>query len=243
MALRYLHKVYILSKKEFVTYFNSPIAYVILAVFLVVSNWLFFNSFFFQNQASMRSFFSLLPWIFLFLIPAVTMRLWAEEKRSGTIEFLLTLPITDWQAVLGKFLGGVFFLLVALALTGSIPISLAYAGSPDWGVIIASYLGALLLGAAYLALGLCISSLTKNQIIAFVITVAIAFIFFIIGNSFVLTTAPHALAPLLQFLSIDTHFQSMARGVIDSKDVVYYFSFIWLWLWINKHIIESRDWK
>lgn len=243
MSTRYLQKVYILTKKEFLTYFNSPIAYVFLAVFLVVTNWMFFNTFFFQNQASMRNFFTLLPWIFLFLIPAVTMRLWAEEKRSGTIEFLLTLPVTDWQAVLGKFLGGTAFLLVALALTGSIPATIAYAGAPDWGVIGASYAGALLLGAAYLSVGLFASSLTKNQIIAFVGAVALTFIFFIVGSNFVVATAPQGLVPALQFLGLEAHFESIARGVIDTKDLVYYLSFIWLWLWLNKHIIESRGWK
>lgn len=239
----YLKKIFILTKKEFLTYFNSPIAYVFLAVFLIVANWLFFNNFFFQNQASMRNFFTLLPWIFLFLVPAVTMRLWAEEKRSGTIEFLLALPVTDWQAVLGKFLGGLAFLAVALLLTGSMPATIAYAGSPDWGVISASYAGALLLGASYLALGLFVSSLTKNQIIAFVGAVAITFIFFIIGSDFAVTTAPQALIPVFQFLGLEAHFESMARGVIDSKDLIYYLSFIWLWLWLNKQVIESRGWK
>lgn len=236
-------KILILTKKEFLTYFNSPIAYVFLAVFLIVSNWLFFNTFFFQNQASLRNFFTLLPWIFLFLIPAITMRLWAEEKRSGTIEFLLTLPITDWQAVLGKFFGGVAFLIVALALTASMPATIAYAGNPDWGVIIGSYAGALFMGAAYLALGLFVSSLTKNQIIAFVGAVALTFVFFIIGSDFVVLTAPQALVPALQFLGLEAHFESMARGVIDTKDLVYYISFIWLWLWLNKQVIESRGWK
>ena len=239
----YFHKVYILAKKELMGYFNSPIAYVFLAVFLIVGNWLFFNTFFIQGQASMRNYFILLPWVFLFLIPAITMRLWAEEKRSGTIEFLLTLPVTDWQVVWGKFVGGAVFLCIALALTITIPVSINSLGAMDWGPVIGSYLGALLMGMAYLALGLFVSSLTKNQIIAFIGAIAASFIFFIIGNYFVLATAPQFLAPILQALGLGTHFDNIARGVIDTKDVVYYASFIWFFLWLNKNVIESRGWK
>src|SRR3989344_3066382 len=141
----YFQKVYILSKKELMGYFNSPIAYVFLAVFLIVGNWLFFNNFFIQGQASMRNYFVLLPWVFLFLIPAVTMRLWAEEKRSGTIEFLLTLPGTDWQAVLGKFISALAFLTFSLLLSLSIPFSAAWLGNLDLGPVVGGYLGALFL--------------------------------------------------------------------------------------------------
>ena len=236
----YFQKIYILSKKELMAYFNSPIAYVFLAVFLIVGNWLFFNVFFLQGQASMRNYFILLPWIFLFLIPAVTMRLWAEEKRSGTIEFLLTLPITDWQAVLGKFSGGLVFLAVAMVLTLPIPVTINFLGNMDTGPVIGSYAGAMLMGAAYLALGLFISSLTKNQIIAFVGAVAFSFIFFIIGNYFVVATAPQFIAPFLQALGLGTHFDNIARGVIDTKDIIYYISFIWFFLWLNKEVIALR---
>src|SRR3989339_112820 len=240
MNKAYLQKIYILSKKELMGYFNSPIAYVFLAVFLIVGNWLFFNSFFVIGQASMRNYFVLLPWVFLFLIPAITMRLWAEEKRNGTIEFLLTLPITDWQAVLGKFSGGFLFLLLALILTLTIPFSVQSLGKADMGPVIGSYVGALFMGAAYLALGLFISALTKNQIIAFVAAIAASFIFFMIGSDFVVMTAPQAFAPVLQALGLGAHFDSIARGVIDTKDVVYYISFIWLFLWLNKVVIELR---
>jgi len=243
MDKKYFNKIYILAKKELMGYFNSPIAYVFLAVFLIAGNWLFFNIFFIQAQATMRNYFVLLPWIFLFLIPAVTMRLWAEEKRSGTIEFLLTLPVTDWQVVLGKFIGGLFFLITALILTLSIPLTISSLGSLDSGPVIGSYLGAIFMGTAYLSLGLFISSLTKNQIIAFIGAIAASFIFFFIGNDFVVTTAPQILAPFLKALSLGTHFENIARGVIDTKDIVYYLSFIWLFLWLNKSVIESRGWK
>jgi len=243
MDKNYLKKVYVLAKKELMAYFNSPIAYVFLAVFLIIGNWLFFNTFFLQGQASMRDYFSLLPWIFLFLVPAVTMRLWAEEKRSGTIEFLLTLPITDWQAVLGKFIGGAVFLIIALALTLTIPLTITSLGNMDTGPVIGSYIGAVLMGMAYLALGLFVSSVTKNQIIAFIGAIAVSFLFFIIGNNFVLATSPQFLAPILKALGLGTHFENIARGVIDTKDLVYYVSFIWLFLWLNKNVIESRGWK
>ncbi|MFA5318698.1 MAG: ABC transporter permease subunit [Patescibacteria group bacterium] len=237
---KYLEKIYILTKKELMAYFNSPIAYIFIAVFLIVLNWLFFNSFFIIGQANMRNYFALLPWMFLFLVPAVTMRSWAEEKRSGTIEFLLTLPINDWQAVLGKFLAALAFLGIALILTLTIPYSINSLGNMDAGPIAGSYIGAIFMGAAYLALGLFISSLTKNQIIAFVIAVAASFVFFFIGNDFILATAPQAIAPFLKFLGIGSHFDNIARGVIDTKDIIYYISFIWLFLWLNKEIIALR---
>ncbi len=224
-------------------YFNSPIAYIFIGVFLVVGNWLFFSSFFLVGQASMRDYFSLLPWMFLFLAPAITMRLWAEERKAGTIEFLLTLPITDWQAVLAKFFGGLAFLAIALLLSASLPASISFLGNLDWGPVIGGYLGALFLGGSYLALGLFISSLTRNQIIAFVSGVAACFAFFVVGADFVLAGAPQAAAPAMQFIGLGSHFYSIAKGVIDTKDIFYYFSFIFIFLWLNVKIIENRAWK
>lgn len=221
-------------------YFNSPIAYIFLAIFLVVGNWLFFNSFFLIGQANMRNYFILLPWIFLFLTPAITMRLWAEEKRSGTIEFLLTLPITDWQIILGKFFGALAFLGVALLLSITLPATVMSLGQPDLGPIIGSYLGALFMGATYLAIGLFISSLTKNQIVAFMLSIAGCFLFYIVGIDFIVATSPQFLAPVLKFIGIGTHFDNIARGVIDTKDIIYYISFIWLFLWLNKEVVSLR---
>ncbi|PLX21063.1 ABC transporter [Candidatus Parcubacteria bacterium] len=235
--------IYSLFKKELMSYFNSPIAYIFIGVFLVVGNWLFFKWFFLIGQASMRNYFSLLPWIFLFLAPALTMRLWAEEKRSGTIEFLLTLPVTDWQVVLSKFLGALSFLFIALLMTFTLPISVLSLGNADFGPIFGSYLGALFLGGSYLALGLFISSVTKNQIIAFILGVMACFAFFMIGADFVLAGAPASVAPIMKFLGLGSHFNSIAKGVIDSKDVVYYISFIFIFLWLNARVIESRSWK
>jgi ABC-2 type transport system permease protein len=243
MDKEYLKTIYTLFKKELMAYFNSPIAYIFIGVFLVVGNWLFFKNFFLIAQTSMRGYFDLLPWIFLFLSPAITMRLWAEEKRAGTIEFLLTLPVTDWQVVLAKFLGGLAFLFISLLLSATIPFSLASIGSLDWGPVLGGYLGALFLGGAYLSLGLFISSLTKNQIIAFVLGLVACFIAFIIGANFVLIGAPDFLVPIMSFLGLGNHFYNIAKGVIDSKDVIYYLSFIFLFLYLNTRVIETRGWK
>lgn len=240
MSKHYINKIYILFKKELMAYFNSPIAYIFIAVFLIVGNWLFFNVFFIQGQATMRNYFSLLPWIFLFLTPAITMRLWSEEKRNGTIEFLLTLPITDWQAVLGKFLGALTFLIISLALTFTIPLTIIKYGNPDLGPIIGGYLGAVLMGATFLALGSFISSLTKNQIIAFIGAVVVSFALFILGTNFVVYPAPQLLQPILKFVGLGAHSENIARGVIDTKDIIYYGSFIWIFLWLNKQVIELR---
>lgn len=239
----YLKTTLTLFRKELWGYFNSPIAYIFIAVFLIVGNWLFFQNFFIFQQATMRNYFSLLPWIFLFLSPALTMRLWAEEKKTGTIEFLLTLPVTNWQAVLSKFFGALAFMFIVLLLTITIPVSIFFVGRMDIGPLIGSYLGSLFLAGAYLSLGLFISSLTKNQIIAFVLGLVACFAFFIVGYEFVVMAAPSWLSSILTFLGLGNHFENIAKGVIDTKDLIYYFSFIFLFLWLNVRIIEKRSWK
>ena len=171
------------------------------------------------------------------------MRLWAEEKRSGTIEFLLTLPLTDWQVVLAKFFSALAFLAATLTLSLSVPITVGYLGNADLGPIIGGYIGALFLGGAYLALGLFISSLTKNQIIAFILGLAACFVAFIVGADFVLAGAPRFAMPLMKFLGLSSHFYNITKGVIDSKDIIYYSSFIFVFLWMNARVIESRGWK
>jgi len=235
--------LYILFKKELMSYFNSPIAYIFIAIFLIVGNWLFFNFFFLNAQASLRSYFSILPWIFLFLAPSLTMRLWSEEKKSGTVEFLLTLPISNWQIVLAKFFSVLVFLIITLLLSLSLPITVARLGHLDLGPVVGGYLGAILLGGAYLALGLFISSLTKNQIIAFISSLVAAFVLFVIGADFITIGLPNGLALILKHLSLGSHFDNIARGVIDTKDLVYYFSFIFLFLWLNVKVIEGRKWQ
>ncbi len=243
MKKDYLKTTYFLFKKELMAYFNSPIAYIFIGAFLVVGNWLFFKNFFLYGQATMRSYFDLLPWIFLFMAPAVTMRLWAEEKKSGTIEFLLTLPVTDWQVVIAKFLGGLAFVALALALTFSLPLTVSSLGDLDMGPVFGGYIGALFLAGSYIALGLFISSLTKNQIIAFILGLMACFLAFIIGTDFVLYGAPQFMVPILKFTGLGSHFYNIAKGIIDTRDILYYLSFIFLFLWLNARVIESRGWK
>ncbi len=243
MNKEYLRTTYYLFKKELMSYFNSPIAYIFIGVFLVVGNWLFFKNFFLFGQANLRPYFDLLPWIFLFMSPAVTMRLWAEEKKSGTIEFLLTLPVTDWQVVIAKFLGALTFMAIALALTFTLPLTVSGLGNIDWGPVIGGYIGSIFLAGAYLSLGLFISSLTKNQIIAFILAMMASFVAFMIGADFVLFGAPQFLVPIMEFLGLGSHFYNISKGIIDSRDIIYYSSFIFLFLWLNVRVIESRGWK
>lgn len=229
--------------KEFRSYFDSPVAYIYITFFLVLSSWLFMRSFFLVGQASMRAFFGLLPWLLLFFVPAVTMRLWAEEKKLGTIELLMTLPVRDFEVVIGKFLASFFFLTLTLLLSASIPLMIAFVGDPDPGPILGGYIGSILLGAAYLSIGLFVSSLTENQIIAFIIGVVGTFVLFIVGEEFVVYNAPQFLVPVLKFIGMGAHFDSIGRGVIDSRDVLYYLSIIGFFLHLNVRVIESRSWK
>jgi ABC-2 type transport system permease protein len=238
-----MENMLIIAKKEFKSYFISPIAYVFITVFLVISNFLFFQGFFLNNQADMRGYFSLLPWIFLFFVPAVTMRSWSEEKKGRTLELLLTWPVSDLEVVIGKFLAAFAFLAVAIFASVTIPITIMTLGTPDMGPIIGGYLGALLMGAAYLAIGLWISSHTENQIIAFIVGVVVTFILFIISNPFVLMAVPHWMAPVLDYVGLGNHFESIERGVIDSRDILYYLSIVGFFLFLNVQSLGSRKWE
>jgi ABC-2 type transport system permease protein len=231
-----------ISRREFASYFNSPIAYIYLTVFISLSTWMFLKTFFVVGEASMRDFFGLLPWVFLFFIPAVTMRSWAEEKKVGTMELLMTLPVSDLEAVLGKFLASFAFLLVSLALTLVLPIVVGALGRPDQGQIFGGYLGSVLMGAAYLAIGLFISSLSENQIVAFIVSVVVVFGLFIVGEDFVLFGVPDRLVSILSYVSLGGHFDSISRGVVDSRDIIYYLSVIGFFLYLNVKAVEARKW-
>lgn len=232
-----------ITKKEFLSYFNSPIAYITAIIFLSITSFLFFQDFFLMNQAEMRSYFNLIPIIFLLLAPALTMRSWAEEKRSGTLETLLTLPISDREVVLAKFFSCFLFLAFCLVLTLFIPYSISRLGPLDIGAVIGGYLGALLLGASYLALGLFISSLTQNQIVAFLVTLTLGFLFFILGSDFVLHQTAEPLSSLFRFLSLGSHFSSISRGILDTRDLFFYLAFIFFFLYLNAKALESRHWR
>ncbi len=227
-------------KREFASYFNSPIAYIYVTVFLGLAGWLFFKGFFLVGEASMRSFFGILPWLFLFFVPAITMRLWAEERKVGTMELLMTLPVTDTEAVMGKFLASFTFLLVSLALSLVLAVVVSALGDPDPGEIFGGYLGAVLIGAAFLAIGLFLSSLTENQIVAFIISVVTIFVLFILGDDFVLMGVPNWIAPVFSFLGLGAHYDSVSRGVIDTRDIIYYLSVVGFFLYLNVKSIESR---
>ena len=230
-------------KKEFRSYFNSPIAYIFITFFLGISAWLFFRSFFFANQAEMRGFFGLMPWIFLFFIPAVTMKLWAEEKKLGTVEILMTLPIQDYEVIIGKFLASLALLTVTVLLSLVLPLSVMYLGDPDGGTLITGYLGLLLMGAAYISIGLFTSTLTENQIIAFIFGITVCFVLLIIGEDIVLFNTPNWLYPIFSYLGLGAHYSSILRGVLDSRDIVYYLSLIGFFLYLSTLSVESRKWR
>ena len=238
-----MHNIITIFKKEFRSYFNSPIAYIFLVVFLVVVNWFFFSHFFLIDQVSMESFFSILPWIFLIILPSLSMRLWAEEKKSGTMELLMTLPINDYEAVIGKFLAVVSFLGITLALTLPSTLTVISLGNPDAGEIAGSYLGAIFFGGALLALGSFLSGLTKNQIVAFLVTVLCSFVLMILGMDYVLVPVGGGAASVLNFLSLSSHYNVMTRGLIDSGDLVYFIGFIFFFLFLNVKVLQGRYYK
>ncbi len=238
-----MSKAITIVKKELNSYFNSPLGYVVVSVFLVISGWLFIQTFFIIGQATLRSFFNLLPILFMFIIPAITMSSWAEEKRSGTVEVLMTFPVSAAKVVLAKFFSSFTFLLIMLILTLPIPMMVSNVGSPDKGIILAGYIGAILLGSAYIAIGLWVSSITKNQIISFLVAIAIIFVFYMIGNSLILDAMPSAVASVGKFLSFGTHFDSILRGVISLSDILYYVSVIVFFLFLNARVVGLKKWK
>jgi ABC-2 type transport system permease protein len=231
-------------RREFGAYFATPIAFVFLIIFLFsIGIFTFYIGNFYANGvADLSVFFGFQPWLYLFLIPALAMRLWAEEKRSGSIELLLTLPLPVWATVLGKFLAAWVFAGLALALTFPIWITVNYLGHPDNGVIVASYLGSFLMAGAYLSIGAAISSATSNQVIAFVVTLVVCFLFTVAGAGAVLDAfqgwAPPLLVDVVSSFSFLTHFTAITAGVIDLRDAIFFFSVIGLFLYANVLIID-----
>lgn len=241
-----MSQVWIIFKRELASYFATPLAFVFIIVFLFATGIFTFyiGDFFRAGRADLLTFFEFHPWLYLFLIPAISMRLWAEERKSGTLEILLTLPIPIWAAVLGKYLAAWAFAGLALALTFPIWISVNLLGHPDNGVIIASYAGSFLLAGGYLAVGAALSAMTSNQVIAFVVTVVVCFLFLVSGLPLVLNAltgwAPQFLINMVASFSFLTHFQSIQKGVIDLRDLVYFAALISFWLYVNTVLIEQR---
>ena len=241
-----LANIFIIARRELMAYFGSPLAYVFVVIFvaLTAAFAFFIGRFFERGQADLTAFFAYHPWLYLMLVPAIAMRLWAEERKSGTIELLMTLPITASEAILGKFLAAWAFIGVALILTFPMWIATNYLGSPDNGVILASYIGSFLVAGAFLAVGSCISALTKNQVIAFIVAATICFLMIMSGLEFVLNTfrgwAPATLISAISAMSVLSHYDQIIKGVIDLPAIVFFFSVIAFFLFANTVVVESR---
>ena len=242
----YLNKTYIILDRELKGYFRTPLASIFLLVFLALSSGMtfFLGRFFERDQADLTAFFSWHPWLFLVLMPAIGMRLWAEERRSGTIELLITLPVTNTQLVVGKFLASWIFTLIALILTMPIWITVNYLGEPDNHVILISYFGSWLMAGAFLALTSCMSALTKNQVIAFIISSISGFVLIMAGFNLVLSAvrswSPNWITETISSMSFLSHFSRIQMGVFDLSTLVFFISMIILCLWINVQLVQVK---
>jgi ABC-2 type transport system permease protein len=236
----------IVMRRELASYFATPLAYVFILIFLVLANAFTFylGGYYERGQADLDPFFTFHPWLYLFLIPAISMKLWAEERKSGSIELLMTLPITLRDAVLGKFLAAWIFTALALALTFPLWITVNVLGSPDNGAILAAYLGSLMLAGGFLAIGSCMSALTRNQVVAFILGVVVCFAFLLAGFPLVLdifrSWAPQALTDAIASLSFLTHYESIAKGVIDVRDLLYFAMLICFFLMATAVALDLR---
>jgi ABC-2 type transport system permease protein len=241
-----MRNILAIMKRELYGYFSTPVAYVFIVIFLLMTGIFTFyvGSFYERNQADLDPFFNFHPWLYLFLIPAIAMRLWSEERKSGTIELLMTLPVTISEAVIGKFLAAWIFSGVALLLTFPTWITVNYLGDPDNTVILSAYIGSVLMAGGFLAIGSCISALTRSQVIAFVISVVICFLFILSGFPMVLNLfqgwAPQAVIEAVASFSFLTHFSSISKGVIDLRDIVYFAVLISFWLYATVVVVDAR---
>ncbi|MCK5417649.1 MAG: ABC transporter permease subunit [Desulfobacterales bacterium] len=224
-----MRQVVHIFRKEFSAYFVSPIAYIVMAIFLLVTGWFFFATFFLSNQANLRTFYILLPIVFAFIIPAITMRLISEEINVGSDEILLTMPVTFRDVILGKFFASVALIVAMLIPTVAYPLTVSLMGQLDWGPVVGGYVGAVFLGAAFSAIGLFASALTRNQIIAFIIGLAICFTLTLIDK--MLYFLPRSLLGVFAYLGADFHFQNIAKGIIDSRDILYFVSICFVGLY------------
>jgi len=241
-----MRNIAVIAKREIASYFVTPLAYIFIVIFLALTGAFAFyvGGFFIREQADLEPFFVYHPWLYLMLIPAVAMRLWAEERKTGTIEVLMTLPVTTTEAVLGKYLAAWGFSGIALALTFPMWITVNVLGQPDNGVIVASYIGSFLMAGAFLAIGSCISSLTKNQVIAFIVAATVCFLFTLSGLELVLNFfrawAPELLIRTIASLSFLTHFTAVTKGVIEFRDLIFFASLIVFWLFANVVAVDFR---
>ena len=241
-----MSQVVIVFKRELRSYFATPLAYVFILIFLVLCGVFTFQvgGFFERNQADLQPFFRWHPWLYLVLIPALSMRLWAEERNSGSIELLMTLPVTLGQAVLGKFLAAWCFAGIALVLTFPIWITVNYLGSPDNGAIIAAYIGSWLMAGGFLAIGMCLSAATRNQVVAFITAAVVGFVFLLAGFPLVLDfvrgVLPQSVVDAIASLSFFSHFDAISKGVIDLRDLVYFGALIGFWLTATALVLDMK---
>jgi ABC-2 type transport system permease protein len=231
-----------IAKREFASYVNSPIPYILVTAFIAIAGYLFFSQLFaLSRQADVRHFLELTPLLFAIIVPFITMRLVAEERKEGTLELLLTMPITDWQLVIGKFMAAVGLVSVLLGLTLAFPITVAALGPLDKGATVAGYFGCLLMAAGYIAIGIMASSLTRSQIVAALVAFFTGFGLWLVGQ--LASLMPSGLGKLATAISINSHFMNIARGVIDTRDVLYYVSLIFVCLLVAQTSLDSRRWR
>jgi len=241
-----MRNIWIITKRELGAYFGTPLAYVFVVIFVALTGAFafFIGNFFERGQADLQPFFAYHPWLYLLLVPAIAMRLWAEERKAGTIELLMTLPISTSEAIIGKFLAAWIFIGIALALTFPMWITVNVLGNPDNGVILASYIGSFLMAGAFLAIGSCVSALTKNQVIAFIVAATICFLMVMSGLQLVLgffrSWAPSFIVDAIASMSFLNHFELISRGVITLPSLFFYFSIIVLFLFANVIVVEQR---
>lgn len=241
-----MRNIWFIMRRELNGYFATPVAYVFIIIFLLLTGFstFFVGNFFERGEADLYPFFSMHPWLYILLIPAISMRLWAEERKSGSVELLMTLPISVYDAVIGKFFAAWTFTGLALLLNFPLWITVNYLGSPDNGVIVAGFVGSLLMAGGFLAIGSCISAVTKNQVIAFVLSLIVSLIFVLAGYGIVLdffsSWAPKALIDAISSFSFLTHFDAISKGVIDIRDMLYFLALIAVWLFANALIVNAR---
>lgn len=241
-----MNAVFNVMRRELSGYFSTPVAWVFIVIFLVMSGVFTFyiGSFYERGMADLEPFFQFHPWLYLFLVPAIGMRLWAEERRSGTVELLLTLPLTTGQAVAGKFLAAWFFVGLALALTFPVWLTVNYLGEPDNGIILAAYIGSWLMAGGFLAIASCMSALTRNQVVAFILSVVVCFGFLLSGLPMVTNLftgwAPQALLDAIASFSFLAHFAAISKGVIDLRDLVYFALVMIVWLMATAIVLEIK---
>lgn len=236
-----MSQILVLTKRELQAYFASPVAYIIMTLFLILAGWFFSSGLFLANSADLRPLFSGIRMILLFFVPAISMRLLAEEKRLGTIELLSTMPLKDWQLVIGKFLPSYLLIAVTIIMTLIHYFTLTSLGDPDTGVSFGGYVATLLMASSYLAIGLFTSSLTRNQIVAFISAFVIVFVLFLLDK--ITIFMPSFMATFLEYLSTDYHFNNIQRGVIDSRDIIYFVTLTFFFLYLTVKSLETRKYR